>query len=47
MQMASLGVVVAHPPSANSAAYKLLGGHGKPITTTIEFVLPNMRTDAL
>lgn len=33
----------AHTPSANSRAYKLLGIYGEPITTTIDFVLPNMR----
>lgn len=33
----------AHQPSANSRAYKLLGVYGEPITTQIDFVLPNMR----
>lgn len=33
----------AHTPSTNSGAYKLLNLYGKPITTTIDFVLPNMR----
>lgn len=37
----------AHKPSANSAAYKLLGVYGQPITTTIEFVLPNMRFEQI
>ena len=37
----------AHSPSANSAAYKLLGVYGQPITTTIEFVLPNMRFEQI
>jgi phenylpropionate dioxygenase-like ring-hydroxylating dioxygenase large terminal subunit len=37
----------AHSPSANSAAYKLLGVYGKPVTTTIEFVLPNMRFERI
>jgi phenylpropionate dioxygenase-like ring-hydroxylating dioxygenase large terminal subunit len=37
----------AHSPSANSAAYRLLGVYGKPITTTIEFVLPNMRFEQI
>jgi phenylpropionate dioxygenase-like ring-hydroxylating dioxygenase large terminal subunit len=37
----------AHSPSANSAAYRLLGVYGKPITTTIEFVLPNMRLEQI
>lgn len=32
-----------HQPSANSAPYKLLRLYGHPITSTIEFVLPNMR----
>jgi phenylpropionate dioxygenase-like ring-hydroxylating dioxygenase large terminal subunit len=37
----------AHTPSANSAPYKLLGVYGEPITTTIEFVLPNMRFEQI
>jgi len=37
----------AHAPSANSAFYKLLGVYGEPITTTIEFVLPNMRFEEI
>ena len=37
----------AHAPSANSAPYKLLGIYGKPITTQIEFVLPNMRFEQI
>ncbi len=37
----------AHTPSANSAPYKLLGVYGQPITTTIEFVLPNMRLEEI
>ena len=37
----------AHAPSANSAAYKLLGVYGQPITTTIEFMLPNMRLEQI
>ncbi len=37
----------AHSPSANAGAYKLLGVYGKPITTTIEFVLPNMRFEQI
>ena len=36
-----------HSPSANSAFYKLLGVYGQPITTTIEFVLPNMRFEEI
>ncbi|HLI33873.1 MAG TPA: aromatic ring-hydroxylating dioxygenase subunit alpha, partial [Terriglobia bacterium] len=39
--------IQAHKPSANSAAYKLLGVYGQPITTTIEFVLPNMRFEQI
>ncbi len=37
----------AHQPSANSAPYKLLRVYGQPITTTIEFVLPNMRFEQI
>lgn len=37
----------AHPPSPNSAAYKLLRVYGHPITTTIEFVLPSMRFEQI
>ena len=37
--------VRAHAPSANSAPYKLLGVYGKPITTKIEFELPNQRRE--
>src|SRR5512135_2145208 len=37
----------AHTPSANSAFYKLLGVYGQPITTRIEFVLPNMRFEEI
>src|SRR5262249_57848365 len=33
----------AHSPSRNSAPYKLLGLAGAPVTTTIDFVLPNLR----
>jgi len=39
--------IKTHSPSANSAAYKLLGVYGNPITTTIEFVLPNMRFEEI
>jgi phenylpropionate dioxygenase-like ring-hydroxylating dioxygenase large terminal subunit len=39
--------IKAHSPSANSAAYKLLGVYGEPITTTIQFVLPNMRFEEI
>lgn len=35
-----------HTPSANSAPYKLLAKvTGQPVTTTIDFVLPNLRTE--
>jgi phenylpropionate dioxygenase-like ring-hydroxylating dioxygenase large terminal subunit len=37
----------AHSPSKNSAFYKLLGVYGQPITTQIEFVLPNMRFEEI
>ena len=37
----------AHAPSANSAPYKLLGVYGEPITTTIDFVLPNRRYETI
>ena len=37
----------AHAPSANSAPYKLLRVYGQPITTTIDFVLPNMRLEQI
>ncbi len=37
----------AHSPSPNSAPYKLLRVYGQPITTTIEFVLPNMRFEQI
>ena len=36
-----------HSPSANSAPYKLLGVYGKPITTKIEFELPNIRREEI
>jgi phenylpropionate dioxygenase-like ring-hydroxylating dioxygenase large terminal subunit len=37
-----------HPPSANSAPYKLLKFiTGEPATTTIDFVLPNMRFEQI
>jgi len=38
--------MTAHQPSANSAPYKLLGVYGEPITTTIDFVLPNRRYES-
>jgi len=37
----------SHAPSANSAPYKLLGIYGEPITTTIDFVLPNRRYETI
>ncbi len=37
----------AHAPSGNSAPYKLLGIYGEPITTTIDFVLPNRRVETI
>jgi phenylpropionate dioxygenase-like ring-hydroxylating dioxygenase large terminal subunit len=37
----------AHAPSGNSAPYKLLGVYGEPITTTIDFTLPNRRTEII
>ena len=35
----------AHAPSSNSGLYKVLGLSGHPITTTIDFVLPNIRLE--
>ena len=35
----------AHAPSGNSAPYKLLGVYGQPVETTIDFMLPNRRTE--
>jgi hypothetical protein len=35
----------AHSPSRNSVPYKLLGLAGAPVTTTIDFVLPNLRLE--
>jgi nitrite reductase/ring-hydroxylating ferredoxin subunit len=37
----------AHAPSGNSAPYKLLGVYGAPIETTIDFTLPNRRTEVI
>lgn len=37
----------AHQPSANSAPYKLLRIYGEPITTVIEFILPNIRLETI
>jgi phenylpropionate dioxygenase-like ring-hydroxylating dioxygenase large terminal subunit len=39
--------MASHAPSANSAPYKLLGVYGEPITTTIDFVLPNRRIETI
>ena len=39
--------MTAHQPSANSAPYKLLGVYGEPISTTIDFVLPNRRYETI
>ena len=38
--------MAAHAPSSNSLPYKLLGAHG-PVTTTIDFVLPNRRYEVI
>ncbi len=37
----------AHAPSANSAPYKLLRLYGHPVTTKIEFELPNLRREEI
>ncbi len=37
----------AHAPSANSGPYKLLKIYGEEVTTQIDFVLPNMRTETV
>jgi nitrite reductase/ring-hydroxylating ferredoxin subunit len=37
----------AHAPSGNSLPYKLLGVYGEPVTTTIDFVLPNRRYETI
>src|SRR5579875_1638317 len=39
--------MASHQPSGNSAPYKLLGIYGEPITTTIDFVLPNRRYETI
>jgi phenylpropionate dioxygenase-like ring-hydroxylating dioxygenase large terminal subunit len=36
-----------HTPSANSGAYKLLRFYGDAVTTSIEFVLPNIRVEQI
>lgn len=37
----------SHTPSSNSAAYKLLNIYNEPITTQIDFVLPNRRLEII
>ncbi|MGH9702015.1 MAG: Rieske 2Fe-2S domain-containing protein, partial [Candidatus Acidiferrales bacterium] len=37
----------AHTPSSNSVPYRLLRVSGQPITTTIDFVLPNIRLEQI
>lgn len=37
----------AHEPSRNSTLYKLLGVYGEQISTTIDFVLPNLRYELI
>ncbi len=37
--------MASHAPSANSGPYKLLRYYGEQVTTQIDFVLPNMRTE--
>lgn len=37
----------SHAPSANSGPYKLLRFYGNEVTTQIDFVLPNMRTEVV
>ncbi len=37
----------AHTPSQNSAIYKVLGLYGSEISTTIDFVLPNLRYEII
>jgi phenylpropionate dioxygenase-like ring-hydroxylating dioxygenase large terminal subunit len=39
--------MATHAPSGNSAPYKLLGVYGEPITTTIDFILPNRRYETI
>jgi hypothetical protein len=39
--------MAAHAPSGNSAPYKLLGVYGEPVVTTIDFSLPNRRTETI
>lgn len=37
----------AHPPSTNTMLYKILGVYNQPVTTTIDFVLPNLRVETI
>jgi nitrite reductase/ring-hydroxylating ferredoxin subunit len=37
----------AHAPSGNSLPYKLLGVYGEPVTTTIDFTMPNRRYETI
>lgn len=37
----------AHTPSKNSLPYRLLGVYGEQVTTTIDFVLPNLRLEQI
>lgn len=37
----------AHQPSRNSALYKILGVYGDDLTTTIDFMLPNLRYEVI
>jgi phenylpropionate dioxygenase-like ring-hydroxylating dioxygenase large terminal subunit len=39
--------MASHTPSSNSLPYKLLGVYGEAVTTTIDFVLPNRRYEAI
>ncbi len=39
--------MAAHAPSGNSAPYKLLGVYGEPVSTVIDFVLPNRRYETI
>lgn len=39
--------MASHKPSGNSAPYKMLGVYGEPISTTIDFVLPNRRLETI
>ncbi|MBZ5644395.1 MAG: Rieske 2Fe-2S domain-containing protein [Acidobacteriia bacterium] len=39
--------MASHAPSSNSGPYKLLRFYGEEVTTQIDFVLPNMRTEVV